>query len=333
MDVNKSVQENKALGAQAQKKYKDLAMNIIRKYGIFLIFIAMCIVLSMLSPSFLKIRNLTIVVRQISIIAIVAMGVTMVIITGGIDLASGSVIALVSVMTAKFAHPNTYPVFVPVLVGLAIGSFTGMISGTIVAKGKIPPFIATLGMMTAARGAALLISDGKPIGDFSKEFEYIGGGHFLNVPVPILILIGVIILTHILLSSTKFGKYIYAIGGNENAAVVSGVNVDKVKIMLFTYAGLLSALASIIMTSRISSGQPGAGQGFELDAIASAVIGGTSLNGGIGTIPGTIVGALIIGVLNNGFDLLGINPYWQPIVKGAIIVGAVLLDERKNRSK
>lgn len=333
MDVKKSVQENKVVGAQAQKKYKEIAGNIFRKYGILLIFIAMCIVMSMLSPAFLKVRNLTIVVRQISIIAVVAMGVTMVIITGGIDLASGSVIALVSVMTAKFAHPNTYPVFVPVFVGLAIGALTGFISGTIVAKGKIPPFIATLGMMTAARGAALLISDGKPIGDFSKEFEYIGGGHFIGIPVPILILIGVIIISHILLSSTKFGKYIYAIGGNENAAVVSGVNVDKYKILLFTYAGLLSALAGIIMTSRISSGQPGAGQGFELDAIASAVIGGTSLNGGIGTIPGTIIGALIIGVLNNGFDLLGINPYWQPIVKGAIIVGAVLIDERKNRSK
>jgi inositol transport system permease protein len=307
--------------------------DFIRRYGIFLIFIGMLILMSALSPSFFKVRNLLNIVRQMSIIAIVAMGVTMVIITTGIDLASGSVIALVSVLTAKFSHPNTYPLIVPILIGLAVGAGTGLVSGTIVAKGKIPPFIATLGMMTAARGVALLLSDGKPIGDFSAAFEYIGGGHFLRIPVPIIILFIVAIISHILLNNTKFGSYVYAIGGNENSAVVSGVNVDKYKMLIYSYAGLLTAVAGIILTSRISSGQPGAGQGFELDAIASAVIGGTSLSGGIGTIPGTIIGALIIGVLNNGLDLLNVSAYWQQIVKGAIIVGAVLLDERKNRSK
>ncbi|MHB1392688.1 MAG: ABC transporter permease [Clostridia bacterium] len=307
--------------------------EFIRRYGIFLIFIGMLILMSALSPAFFKVRNLLNIVRQMSIIAVVAMGVTMVIITTGIDLASGSVIALVSVMTAKFAHPNTYPLIVPILIGLAVGAVTGLVSGTIIAKGKIPPFIATLGMMTAARGVALLLSDGKPIGDFTKEFEYIGGGYFLGIPVPIIILFAVAVISHILLNNTKFGSYVYAIGGNENSAVVSGVNVDKYKILIYSYAGLLSAVAGILLTSRISSGQPGAGAGFELDAIASAVIGGTSLSGGIGTIPGTIIGALIIGVLNNGLDLLNVSAYWQQIVKGAIIVGAVLLDERKNRSK
>ncbi|HYF83220.1 MAG TPA: ABC transporter permease [Clostridia bacterium] len=333
MDDKNIVPAKKQSLVKGNEGTKAFISDFIRKYGIFLIFIGMLILMSVLSPSFFKVRNLLNIVRQMSIIAIVAMGVTMVIITTGIDLASGSVIALVSVMTAKFAHPNTYPLIVPLLIGLAVGAGTGLVSGTIVAKGKIPPFIATLGMMTAARGVALLLSDGKPIGDFTKEFEFIGGGHILGIPVPIIILFLVAVISHILLNNTKFGSYVYAIGGNENSAVVSGVNVDKYKMLIYSYAGLLSAVAGIILTSRISSGQPGAGQGFELDAIASAVIGGTSLSGGIGTIPGTIIGALIIGVLNNGLDLLNVSAYWQQIVKGAIIVGAVLLDERKNRSK
>lgn len=317
-----------------KKDFKTIFIEVIlKRYGTVLVLLGMVILMSILSPNFLKVQNLLNIVRQVSVTAIIAIGVTMVIITGGIDLSSGSVIALVSVVVASLAHPDTFPLFVPILAGLAVGALTGFINGGIIAKGNIPPFIATLGMMTTARGLALLYSDGKPIGNFTSSFEFIGGGTILGIPVPIIILIVVAAISHFLLSSTKFGKYIYAIGGNEQAARISGINVNKVKILVYSYAGVMSAIAAIVLTSRISSGQPGAGISFELDAIAAAVIGGTSLSGGIGTIPGTIIGALIIGVLNNGLDLLNVSAYWQQILKGGIIVGAVLLDQRKHRTQ
>ncbi len=323
---------NSSEANKPERDFKQTALRIINKYGIVLIFIAMLVLMAFLSPSFLKVRNLVNVVRQISVIGIVAMGVTMVIITTGIDLSSGSVIALVSVAVATFAHPGDN-IFIAILLGLAVGALAGCINGTISAKGKIPPFISTLGMMTVARGLALLFSNGRPVGNLSDSFTFIGKGDIFGIPVPIIIFILVGFISHFLLSSTKFGNYTYAIGGNEQAARICGINVDKYKIMIFTYAGLLSGLAGIILTARISAGQPSMGVGYELDAIASAVIGGTSLNGGIGTIGGTVVGALIIGVLNNGLDLLNVSSYWQQILKGMIIVSAVLLDARKNKKK
>ena len=209
---------------------------------------------------------------------------------------------------------------------------TEPLNGLLVAKTGIPPFIATLGMYTAARGAAMLYTTGRPLSHLSDAYNVIGQGAFLSVPVPILILIVMAFVTHVLYSRTKFGKYIYAIGGNEQAARVSGINVGRYKILIYTYAGMLSGLAGLVVSSRIGSGQPGLGVGYELDGIAAAVIGGTSLSaGGIGTIPGTIVGALIIGVLNNTLDLVNVSAYWQQIIKGGIIVGAVVLDQRKNR--
>lgn len=302
------------------------------RYGIFFILIALVVLMSVLSPSFLTVINIMNVVRQISFIAMVGIGVTMVIITTGIDLSSGSVIALASVVSASFAHPNTYPLVVPVLLGLAMGVLCGAVNGSIIAKAKIPPFIVTLGMMTVARGAALLYSNGKPIGNFTNEFIFLGAGKIMGIPVPIIILLFVAIITHIMLNNTKFGRHVYAIGGNEQAAIISGVNVNKVKVLVYTYASFLAALAGIVLTARISSGQPGLGVSYELDAIAAAVIGGTSLStGGIGTVAGTITGALIIGVINNGMDLLNVSAYWQQIVKGVIIVAAVLLDQMKNK--
>nr|WP_257958808.1 ABC transporter permease [Bacillus sp. V3-13] len=296
-----------------------------------LILIALVVLMSILSPTFFTSGNLLNIVRQMSIIGIVAIGVTMVIITTGIDLSSGSVIALVSVMVATFAQPDSYPLIVAILIGLGVGLLAGVINGTIIAKGKIAPFIVTLGMMTAARGAALLFSDGRPIGNLSPAFTFIGQGTLLGIPVPIFIFAFVGIVSYMLLNHTKFGKYVYAIGGNEQAAIIAGVNVVKYKILIYGYAGLLSSVAGIVLTSRIASGQPTAGTMYELDAIAAAVIGGTSLTGGIGTIGGTIIGALIIGVMNNGLDLLNVSSYWQQILKGAIIVIAVLIDSRKNK--
>ncbi|MCL7746237.1 ABC transporter permease [Halalkalibacter sp. MEB205] len=311
---------------------KELAMNILKKYGIFIILILLIVLMSILTPHFLSATNLINIVRQMSIIGIIAIGVTPIIITKGIDLSSGSVIALVSVVVATFAQGD-YPLVVPILVALGVGLLAGLINGTLVAKGMLAPFIATLGMMTAARGAAMLYSDGRPIGGISESFTFIGQGIVFGIPVPVIIFGLVGLVTWVLLNKTKVGRYVYAIGGNEQAAVTAGINVSRIKLMVYAYAGLLGGIAGMILTSRIASGQPQAGIMFELDAIAAAVIGGTSLFGGIGTVGGTIIGALIIGVMNNGLDLLGVSSYWQQIVKGAIIVAAVYIDSRKNRKK
>ncbi|OIQ11005.1 ABC transporter permease [Neomoorella thermoacetica] len=313
-------------------QFTTLLRQLLNRYGIIIIFLVMVVLMSILSPYFLELGNIINVVRQISIIAIAGFGATMVIITAGIDLAIGSVIALAGVIAATFAHPDQYPVIVPVIIGCMVGAFTGLISGSLVAIGKIPAFIATLGMMISARGIALIYSNGHPITNFSSSFDFIARGSLFNIPFMIYVLIITAIISHIILKHTKIGKYIYAIGGNEQAAIVSGVNVTKTLLFVYSYAGLLSGLAGVLLASRISAGHPSAGQGYELDAIAAVVMGGTSLSGGIGTIWGTVLGALIIGVLNNGMDLLHVSAYWQQVFKGLIIVGAILLDKYKTLS-
>ena len=323
----------------------------LRKYAIVFIFFAMFVGMWFLSDAFLQPRNLLNIVRQISVMGLIAIGVTMVIITTGIDLSSGSVLALAAVAAASLAQRTDWatakypgldlPVIVPILVALIIGAFCGGINGWLIARFKIPAFIATLGMMTIARGFALIYSD-RPVSGLTDTYNFIGQGELLKllpipgqpplgIPIPIIILAVVAVGAHIMLNNTRFGRHIYAIGGNEQAARISGLNVGRIKIGVYMLAGLLSGLAGVVLSSRIGSGQPGLAVGYELDAIAAAVIGGTSLSGGIGTIWGTIVGALIIGVLNNGLDLLNVSAYWQTIVKGSIIVVAVIIDERKNR--
>jgi inositol transport system permease protein len=312
----------------------------LNKYGIVLILLAMFIAFSLLSEGFFTPRNIFNIIRQISFMGLIAIGVTMVIITGGIDLSSGSVLALAAVVATSLAQRLDWaeikfpgldvPVFIPIVAALAVGAVCGLINGSLIARFKIPPFIATLGMMTVARGFALIYSE-RPVSGLKESYTYIGQGEPFGVPVPILILALVAIVAHVMLNNTRFGRHIYALGGNEQAARISGINISRVKIGVYTIAGLLAGLSGLVLSSRIGSGQPGLGLGYELDAIASAVIGGTSLSGGIGTIWGTIVGALIIGVLNNGLDLLNVSAYWQTIVKGSIIVIAVIIDERKNR--
>lgn len=317
----------------------------ISKWGILLIFIGMCIVLAILTIDngvsiFLKFRNIVNVLRQSSVIGIIALGVTFVIITGGIDLSSGSLVAMIGSISAMVAR-EVYglPMFLAVLTAIALGLLAGSINGTLTAKFKIPPFIATLGMMVSARGVGYLVTNGRPIDNLSESFQFLGQGTILNfgenffIPIPVLIFLGAILLSHFLLSSTRFGKYTYALGGNEQAAYICGVNVDRHKIMVYAYAGFLSSIAAVVLTSRVSAGQPSAGIMYELDAIASAVIGGTSLQGGIGTIGGTVIGTLIIGVMNNGLDLLGVSSYWQQIMKGVIIIVAVIIDTMRNRGK
>ncbi len=341
MEINNEKQLNENIDGKTD--FKSVSKAFARKYGIVLILLGLFILMSVLSPAFLKTRNLLNVVRQISVIGLIGMGVTIVIITTGIDLSSGSVIALSAVIASSFAQKAGWeaamypglagklPVIVPLLAGILVGVLCGFLNGWTIAKFKIPPFIATLGMMTIARGFALLYSDGRPVSSLTDSYNFIGQGELLGIPFPIIILIAMAVITHIMLNNTKFGRHIYAIGGNEQAAKISGLDVGKMLILIYTYAGLLSGLAGVVLSSRISSGQPGLGTGYELDAIASAVIGGTSFSGGIGTIWGTMVGALIIGILNNGLDLLNVSAYWQQIVKGLIIVVAIILDERKNR--
>ena len=323
--------------------------SIFGKYGIFIVFFGMCVLASLLSPAFLKPINLINIVRQISIIGLIALGVTGIIVSGGIDLSSGSVVGVSCVVATSLAQaPDAslgvilkdypyllgLPLIFPLLAGMAVGTAAGFINGSLVARTGIPPFIATLGMYTAARGAAMLYTGGHPVSNLTDDYNFIGQGDVFGMPVPIIILVVMAFITHTLYSRTKFGKYIYAIGGNEQAARVSGINVKRNKVLIYSFGGLLAGIAGMVISSRIGSGQPGLGVGYELDAIAAAVIGGTSLSaGGIGSIPGTIVGALIIGVLNNVLDLTNVSAYYQQIIKGFIIVGAVVLDQRKHRSK
>ncbi|HRP33467.1 MAG TPA: ribose ABC transporter permease [Agriterribacter sp.] len=299
------------------------------KYGIFIAFILICIILSIATPYFFTAQNIIIVLRQVSINGILAIGVTYVIIAGGIDLSLGSVLALTGVIAASFAHPGTFALAVPVLLALLVGMAIGAVNGLVITLGKVAPFIVTLGMMTIARGLALVWSDGRPVTNLSPAFNYIGGGDLLFVPVPILLFGLVIFISAVVLNYTRMGRYIYAVGGNENAAKASGIRVNRVKLFAYIMCSGLAGLAGVILAARINTGQPNAGIAYELDAIAAVVIGGTSLMGGRGSIAGTVIGVLIIGVINNGLDLLNVSSYYQQIIKGIIIIVAVLLD-RKN---
>lgn len=298
----------------------------IGKYGLLGAFIGICVALSLITPQFLTVQNLTIIVTQVSINALLAFGVTFVIITGGIDLSIGSMVAVTGVVAASFAHPNTYPVAVPLLVGLLAGLLFGAVNGFVITRSNVPPFIVTLGTMTVGRGLALILSKGRPVSNLSDSFNFIGGGKILGVPTLIIILILAFVGCSMMVRKTVIGRYMYAVGGNEQAAEASGIDLKRVKMVVYTLCGGLAALAGILLTSRITTGQPNAGTGFELDAIAAAIIGGTSTSGGTGTMTGTLIGALLIGVISNGLDLLNVTSYYQQVVMGIIIIGAVVLD-------
>jgi len=303
--------------------------DYIRKFGMLAAFLLICLLLSLLTPNFFSLQNMTIVLRQVSINGILAIGVTFVIIAGGIDLSLGSVVALAGVVAALFAHPGDYPLLAPVVLAIAVGLAIGGLNGLAVTQGKVAPFIVTLGMMTIARGLALVVSDGRPVTNLSESFNAIGGGNFMGVPIPIIIFAVVIALASLLLNQTRIGRYMYAVGGNEKAAYAAGVRVKSVKMIAYMICSGLAGLAGIVLASRINTGQPNAGVAYELDAIAAVVIGGTSLAGGIGTIGGTVLGVLLIGVINNGLDLMNISSYYQQIIKGVIIIAAVLIDRKK----
>lgn len=312
---------------------KTIVIELIKKYAIVFVLILMVIILSILQPRFLHPANLTNVLRQIAVVTIMAFGVTLIIITGGIDLGLGAYVALASVVAA-FIAKGGHPVEFALLAAIGMGVLCGILNGSIITTFHIPPFIATLGMTQIARGTALLFSNGKPISILGDAYTFYGKGDLFGAPMPIIVMLIMFAITTMLLDHTKFGKYARAIGGNETAARISGINTNVYKFWVYAYAGLCCGVASIVLSARIDSGQPGLAVGYELDAIAAAVIGGTSQSiGGIGTMWGTLVGSLIIGSLNTGLNLLNVSSYWQQVFKGIIIIVAIILDQRKNRVK
>lgn len=295
----------------------------LQRYIILSILLLMCIFLSIASPYFLTYRNIINIIRQVSINGILAAGMTFVIIGGGIDLSVGSIVGFVGAIAAGLQYLGTLPA---ILISLVMGILVGAINGILITKGNIPPFIATLGMLSMARGATLLYTGGQPIFNLNSNFRYFGAGNIGPIPVPIVMFILIAFGAHVFLKNTVYGREIYAIGGNLEAAKYSGVPTKKRVLMNFCIMGFLCAIAGIILTARLNSADPTAGTGMELDVIAAVIIGGTSLFGGEGTIFGTTIGVLIIGVLNNGLNLLQVSSYYQIVLKGAIVVGAVILD-------
>jgi len=276
-------------------------------------------------PVFASTVNILNVVRQVSVTGIVAVGEMFVILIAGIDLGVGSVVAFSGVIAAALQH-NNQGLAASLALPLAVGAVTGLVVGLLVTKGGIPSFVVTLGVLAGLRGATLVFTNALPITGLHDDFRWLGTGYVGPIPAPIMVYVVVVAAAAVVLGRTSFGRAVYAIGGNENAARLSGLRVDGIKTVVFVIAGVSASLASIILTARLNSGQPLAGDGYELDAIASVVIGGTSLSGGRGTVSGTVMGALLIGVLSNGLVLMNVSPYYQPIIKGCIIVGAVLLD-------
>lgn len=308
---------------------KITSREFIMKYGILMVLVIMCILLCITSPTFRTVNNVINILRQVSVNGIIAIGMTIVIMTGGIDLTVGSLIAVSGVVAGSIlvAHPEG--VGPAVLAALAICALFGLMNGFFIAYAHVPAFIATLAAMSMARGFAYVYSDGKPYTLASNKFRYIGKGY-----APIIIFLAILLVSHLMLSKTKFGRYIYATGGNINAADASGVNTKSVLMRVYIISGVLAGISGIVLASRTNSGQPAVGTGYETDAIAAAVIGGTSMTGGVGSMGGTLVGILIIGVLNNGLNLLNVSSYWQQIIKGAIILGAVCFDlYSKDRAK
>ena len=309
---------------------KTSSKEMLGKLGPLLGLFLIVIVITILNPSFMTTDNVLNILRQVSISALIAFGMTFVILTGGIDLSVGSTLALTGAVAATMLASGIDPVLT-ILAALLLGAVLGAVNGIIIAKGKVAPFIATLATMTIYRGLTLVYTDGRPVSELGNEitFQMLGKGYFFGIPVPVCTMILAFIVLYVIMHKTTFGRRVYAVGGNEAASKLSGINVDRVKIAVYSLTGMLAALSALILTSRLNSAQPTAGTSYELDAIAAVVLGGTSLTGGKGWIFGTLVGALIIGVLNNGLNLIGVSSFFQQVVKGMAILIAVLLDRKK----
>ncbi|WP_261882437.1 ABC transporter permease [Vibrio pelagius] len=327
-------------------------MEIISKYGIIFAFLFLCLAVSVLGQYFVKMGtwdsnyfltqgNFLSILRQVSINGILAIGMTFVIIIAGVDLSVGSVLALSGIVAARFVTKSDAMAIVnfdslillPFIIAITIGALCGLVNGYVISKFKLQAFIVTMGMLSAARGMTMLTTDGNPVSSLERDFRVIGNSYVLGIPTPVIIFGVIFVVAWVLLNKTLFGRYVFAVGGNEKSARTSGIDVDKVKIAVYTLCGVLAALAGLILTARTGSAQTNAGFAYELDAIAAVVIGGTSMAGGIGTLTGTLFGVLIIGVMNNGLDLLGVQSYYQQIIKGILIVSAVMLDPSRKQSR
>lgn len=287
--------------------------------------------------------NLWNVLRQISVNVCISVGMTLVVLMAGIDLSVGSVLGLSAAVCAGVLKNGLvfesldlfvgFTVLGAILTAMLIGMALGLFNGWVITKFAIPPFVATLAMLTIARGLTMLYTEGIPISNLGPKFEFIGSGWILGIPVPVWISLIMVLIVVFLTNKTTFGRYIYAIGGNEKAAFLSGISINKIKLAVYGIAGMMAAVGGILVTSRLNSAQPNAGMSYELDSIAAVVIGGTSLSGGVGTVTGTVIGAIIIGVLNNGLVLLDVSPFWQQVVKGIVILLAVIIDKMNQKNK
>lgn len=324
-----------SLETHATGNARSLGRKILTDYGIVVVFLALCLALSIASPYFLRGKNILNVLRQTSINGLLSIGMTFVILTGGIDLSVGSMLAFAGIVAGSFASDAMGGVvlnpFLAAGVGILGGMVLGSANGVLVAKWRVPAFVVTLGMLSMARGFTFIYTDGMPVPNIDESFLVFGQGTVFGVPLPVIIFGTVFLIAWFVLYRTRFGRYIYAVGGNEKSAKISGVNTRLVVFSVYVISGFLSALGGIILTARTTAGLPQAGQSYELDAIAAVVIGGTSLTGGQGRLVGTLFGALLMGVINNGLDLLGVSSYFQQVIKGAIIVGAVLLDSVRKK--
>lgn len=301
-------------------------------YTLVLIILALGVILSFTTESFLTMTNIMNILRQVSINGILAIGMSLVCLTGGIDLSVGSILAFSGILTAGFLNTTELPIPVIALIAIIVGAFLGLLNGYFVAYWDAPAFVVTLSMMTVARGLTYIYCDGKPISKLPEAFLKIGKGSILGIPTPAIILAIVFAVFFIMLEKFKLGRYIYAVGGNMQAALVSGINVRKILTLVYTFSGLCCGIAAVVLTARVSAGLPTAGEGYELDAIAATVIGGTSLSGGRGKLWGTLLGALLLGMVNTGLDLLNVTSFYQKVVKGLIILGAILIDSKRNKS-
>lgn len=301
-----------------------------KKYFIIYAAIVLICVLSILSDSFFTYNNLMNVLRQCSMIAIIAVGMMFVIVTTGIDISVGSTVGLSGVIMALLLVDYNWPVFLGILGGLAVGTAVGVINGYLISKRKLPAFVATLGTMGAARGLTYVLTDAYPISGLPESISFIGRGYVGIIPVPVIIMVAIYILAYIVAEKTKTGRFIFALGGNQQAARLSGIKVDKYLMIVYSAIGFLSGLSGIILVSRLASGQPNGGLGFEFEAITATVIGGTSFYGGKGTVLGTFFGAIFIALLLNGMVLLDISSYYQQMIKGIVLIIAVMIDVNKN---
>lgn len=312
------------------KTTKKNIIKILSTYGIYAAFVILFIILSFASDAFFTITNLVNILRQAAVIGIISIGMTFVIITGGIDLSVGAIVAFSGVVATSFAvKDSSYPAFFAVGAGLLVGMACGVFSGFFTAIMDLPPFISTLATTTIARGLALVYTGGRPITSLSDAYVKIGKGSIGILPIPVVIFIVTAAIGIFFLNFTKFGRHVFAVGGNERAAIVSGINAKAIKFICYVISGSLSSLAAIVLSARIQTGQPAGGVGYETDAITAVVIGGTSMLGGVGTIIGSVVGMLFVSVMTNGLDLLNVSSYYQQVIKGVIIIIAVLSDRKK----